>query len=1194
MGKKVIAFYLIFLLFASVFPLSTSYEHLPATVYVDDDYNPTTPGWNVTRFDNVQDGIDAVDVGGTVTVYAGTYDGFTVNKEATLVGDRSNVFVDGGGSGIVVNFSNNDINMSGFTIRNGDTGLLLHSDWNIVFLCKFIDNDDYGISFYESDNNTIYYNDFIDNDIGMELFLFDDFDNLIYNNNFLNCSAIDDYPGFEPTRNRWNETYGTYPGGIIGGNYWYDHMDFTDVMHGPNQDLAGGDGIVDTNYTCGRTGLDYYPLMEWYYPPGANTPPVISDEDPLDTIINVDVTQPDVSVLITDDGTFDWTIEGDYITSASGTGETTGRKYANASGTFPYFTIITWYVNVTDGEFDVNDVFTFRTVTSLGGTIQEAIDDADPYDIINIPSGIYNENIIINKSITLQGEDKNTTIVDGGGIEIFHITEDDVKIDGLTIQNGDNGIEMISVEDVEITGCIIKDNPVNGIYMSDANSCLISGNEITDNDDGIHCYGQENTIEYNTIHENINNGTVLVAGAYNIINGNLINRNGNNGMRIEESGDMVIGNTITTNHLHGVVAVGYLSPLNNSLTVSENVIHSNWAYGILIMGYEDSIISNNNVSGNDGYGISIVDSFSIEIYENDIYGYNWQYSVPNYQQIGLILSNSPLFSQGDNFIYHNNFFDNQLNARDTTDNGNNFWNDSYPSGGNYWSDFHNDSQGAFDHYRGHYQSIGGVDGIVDSHSLNPYNLTGGSGSQDWYPLRNPYLRASLVSTDFTWTPRIPRPHEQVNFTSLAEGGTLVAWQWDFGDGQTGTGRTPTHNYTAIGYYVVRLRTLNDRGLSDTSVQTLFVAPRGVFIPDPQKNKYPGFTVDEMYMLLKAKDLPNSDSKIIVFVIDSGVYPAVYKDVDLTKITSLYPKNFFSSGTDAIGHGTWCNYAVAVMLKKLPNAQQISYRIFGPEGETTNEMLIQAFEVARQMHADVVSLSAGAVGNPNDAFSHKVAELRSEGIIVICAGGNFGPQDSSILSPACSRYAIAIAGSDPQWYEDPLQKELGIKNLADDTISTWSSRGPVPNVYPKPDVTSPGESILGPWIVRGVLVEQPKSGTSMATPLIAGGTAVVIAENKDLIEQVKLLNFWDKGVVVTLFEESLRESCYAKGDVNDWGAGIVQFDKVSELYRAKLMKIVAMDIGSIMLLIILIIILIIYLYYRSRKNKRNPWEKWNRR
>jgi len=59
----------------------------PSEVWVDDDFNSGTPGWNVTRFAVIQDGVTAVAGGGTVHVAAGTYDEqVVIDKTLTLQG----------------------------------------------------------------------------------------------------------------------------------------------------------------------------------------------------------------------------------------------------------------------------------------------------------------------------------------------------------------------------------------------------------------------------------------------------------------------------------------------------------------------------------------------------------------------------------------------------------------------------------------------------------------------------------------------------------------------------------------------------------------------------------------------------------------------------------------------------------------------------------------------------------------------------------------------------------------------------------------------------------------------------------------------------------------------------------------------------------------------------------------------------
>jgi parallel beta-helix repeat protein len=124
------------------------------------------------------------------------------------------------------------------------------------------------------------------------------------------------------------------------------------------------------------------------------------------------------------------------------------------------------------------------------GYIQDLIDNASDGDTIYIPSGTYYENIIINKSISLVGEDKNTTIIDGGGVgSVIHVSADWVNISGFTIQNSEfeygvyhAGIEVHSQYNT-IADNIISSNDF-GIF-GDSSSNTIIDNVISNNHFGI-------------------------------------------------------------------------------------------------------------------------------------------------------------------------------------------------------------------------------------------------------------------------------------------------------------------------------------------------------------------------------------------------------------------------------------------------------------------------------------------------------------------------------------------------------------------------------------------------------------------------------------------------------------------------------------------------------------------------------------
>ena len=91
-------------------------------IYVDDDFNSSTPGWGVDHFASIQAGINAVDMGGTVNVAAGTYqDNLASWKDMEIIKSLSLI---GAGSGItIVELSQGKMN--GVEIRGTDLDVLI-------------------------------------------------------------------------------------------------------------------------------------------------------------------------------------------------------------------------------------------------------------------------------------------------------------------------------------------------------------------------------------------------------------------------------------------------------------------------------------------------------------------------------------------------------------------------------------------------------------------------------------------------------------------------------------------------------------------------------------------------------------------------------------------------------------------------------------------------------------------------------------------------------------------------------------------------------------------------------------------------------------------------------------------------------------------------------------------------------------
>ncbi len=108
-------------------------------------------------------------------------------------------------------------------------------------------------------------------------------------------------------------------------------------------------------------------------------------------------------------------------------------------------------------------------------TIQEAIDNASEGDTIIVNSSTYKETITIDIGITLQGEDRETTLIDGmKGGDTVTIWENGVTIKGFTICNSsDDALDIYGVNNTKIVDCTIKDCGDEGAYVSNTYQTLI-------------------------------------------------------------------------------------------------------------------------------------------------------------------------------------------------------------------------------------------------------------------------------------------------------------------------------------------------------------------------------------------------------------------------------------------------------------------------------------------------------------------------------------------------------------------------------------------------------------------------------------------------------------------------------------------------------------------------------------------------
>jgi parallel beta-helix repeat protein len=213
--------------------------------------------------------------------------------------------------------------------------------------------------------------------------------------------------------------------------------------------------------------------------------------------------------------------------------------------------------------------------TGLGyATIQEATNANETLNghTIFVETGAYYESVVVNKSISISGENKDTTIVVGSpGDIVFRVESNNVRISGFTIQSALAVAGVLSnAQDVTIIGNLIINGYNSGIQISNVSN-TISGNLIANCGTAILIYGSNHTIENNIL---MNNSDWAIQLSY-FSNNNKVTRN-----------------EITNNHFSGI----YVQQSHNN-TISDNTLTNN-EEGIRIAYSTGNVIFHNHIINN--------------------------------------------------------------------------------------------------------------------------------------------------------------------------------------------------------------------------------------------------------------------------------------------------------------------------------------------------------------------------------------------------------------------------------------------------------------------------------------------------------------------------------------------------------------------------------------------------------------------
>ena len=166
-------------------------------------------------------------------------------------------------------------------------------------------------------------------------------------------------------------------------------------------------------------------------------------------------------------------------------------------------------------------------IVAPGERIQSAIDDAKDGDVIVVSSGVYRENLNVNKRLVLKGEDENgeKPVIDAGNERNgISINFDGVTVQGFIVINSRTGIEVLSSYNT-IIGNEVRDS-WTGIDLKSSSGNILKENEVRDSWRGIYLKDSaNNTISENVVRDNRWSGIILESSDNNFIEENIIRSN---------------------------------------------------------------------------------------------------------------------------------------------------------------------------------------------------------------------------------------------------------------------------------------------------------------------------------------------------------------------------------------------------------------------------------------------------------------------------------------------------------------------------------------------------------------------------------------------------------------------------------------------------------------------------------------------
>ena len=323
----------------------------------------------------------------------------------------------------------------------------------------------------------------------------------------------------------------------------------------------------------------------------------------------------------------------------------------------------------------------------------------------------------------------------------------------------------------------------------------------------------------------------------------------------------------------------------------------------------------------------------------------------------------------------------------------------------------------------------------------------------------------------------------------------------------------------------------------------YVEEGGIFSLRPSEG---AISNQETYSeMIQLDDISLKGEGISVCIVDSGIdmtHP------DLSGVSLSGWSDFISQETepyDDNGHGT----SMAGILVAdgwiqgvAPNVNLfIAKALDGPNGQGSDETVVQAIDWCVEQNVNIISLSLGGAPGilPFNPFSGRdsgdaASDAIDQGIVVVAAAGNDGgaDDDGDVAHPSSEQLVISVGGvtlSESHWSGS---------SVGDNDGSLFPLMLPRQDPNKKPEIVAPAESVP---VINNEKSWSIVNGTSAATVFVTGAIALLLENTPELSSDNEQSNSDTVSQIKQLILNSVKAKEGQEGHDDNYGYGLLQIN-----------------------------------------------------